>query len=339
MEKQIRSLKNQILDTMPDNLSTMEQVRYLYIELGKIACFDERYWKGNSKTRQRIYKGSFRKKLEDLKKDRRVICTSLSVMLQELLKEIGIKAELHKPIEEDPHTNLNARINGIRYIFDLQRDLEYIVTNRKTKFFGKWENEIDFMIYGQMTDDEIEAIDRKLGYLQEGINYTDVYIELLKKSVENKGIPLEEKVAFILEHANDYKDLSSVGIVEKSKFYNWCLNNCLNFDERKRVTETFLEVRREEKKEERKKEVEDKQFVSCISVRGSENRYVRFLFSDVGNRYLQTDETEFERLLETRLKQIPQENIPGIKMKNKKYFKKETSACIINFPKEEGIEK
>lgn len=334
MEKQIRSLKNQILDTMPDQLSEMEQVRYLYIELGKLASFDERYWKGNSRTRQKIYKGSFRKKIEDLKLDRRVVCTSLAIMLKELLGEIGVRAELCKPMEDDPHMNLIVRIDNIRYILDLQRDLEYIQTNRRTRFFGIWEDEVDFISYGRITDEEIEAMDRKLGYLQEGINYTEDYIHLLKKAVSGQFLPLEEKIAFVLEHANDYKDLSKLGVVEKSKFYNWCLNECLEPDERKKVSETFFEIKQGSGEEE-----EEKKLVSCISIRGRDNRYTRFLFSDEGNRYLETNEIEFEQLLETRLKMLPQESIPGRGKRKRKEIQEEKSACIAPVPKVGEIEK
>lgn len=137
MQKQMEQLKDQIIAGIPDGLSMMEQIRYLYIELGKMVSFDERYWKGNSKMQKKIYRGSFRKKIEDLRTDRRIICVSLSVMFQELLTEIGVYASLNQPDPEDPHINNLVLCDGKRYVMDLQRDLEYIQTNRRTRFSEK----------------------------------------------------------------------------------------------------------------------------------------------------------------------------------------------------------
>lgn len=44
MQKQMEQLKEQIIAGIPDGLSIIEQIRYLYIELGKMVSFDERYW-------------------------------------------------------------------------------------------------------------------------------------------------------------------------------------------------------------------------------------------------------------------------------------------------------
>lgn len=317
MKKQIQVQKEKLMSRMPDGLSQMEMVRFIYIELGKIACFDERYWLGNVSTQKRIYKSSLstRRSLEDLQVDRRAICTTISSILRELLAEVGIESELNRPDPEDPHTNLIVSVEEKRYILDLQRDLEFIQTNRKTRFFG--EEEFDGIFsYHTVSKEQQEEMDRKIGYLQEGIDYTESYIHLLKKAVDKSYLTIDEKVAFILEHAGDYKDLSQVGIVEKSRFYNWCLAQILNYDERKATTESFLE------------EKDTQRYLSCMSVRKKDGDYVRFLYSEGNHRYMQIEEERFEELLKERLKPISREKIPGVKKKKIGIAKKEKTRSV-----------
>lgn len=303
MEQQIQRLKEKMIETIPDQLSPMEQVRYLYIELGKLVSFDERYWKGNSKTKKKIYRASFRKRMEDLKSDRRIICVSLARMFQELLAEIGVKATLYQPDPDDPHINNIVEIDGKRYVMDLQRDLEYIQTNRRTQHFGK-KSKKEYVQFSEISVEEEEQIDRRIGYVQEDRDYTEHYLWMLQKAIEGEELSLEEKVVFVLEHAKDYKDLSQVGIVEKSKFYAWCFERCFTPEERRRITENYLQT------------VEDFQLLSCITVTGKRNRYTRFLFQEKKNYHLQVDEEEFKCLLKTRMKALPNEGIPGIKKEN-----------------------
>ena len=300
MEQQIQRLKEKIIETIPDQLSPMEQVRYLYIELGKLVSFDERYWKGNSKTKKKIYRVSFRKRIEDLKADRRIICVSLARMFQELLAEIGVKATLYQPDPEDPHINNIVEIDRKQYVMDLQRDLEYIQTNRRTQHFGK-KSKKEYVQFSEISSEEEEKIDRRIGYVQEDRDYTEHYLWMLQKAIEGEELSLEEKVAFVLEHAKDYKDLSQVGIVEKSKFYTWCFERCFTPEERRYITENYLQT------------VEDSKILSCITVRGKKNHYTRFLFQEKKNCHLQIDEEEFKHLLKTRMKALPSEVIPGMK--------------------------
>ncbi len=62
----INNLTENVLRRMPANLTQIEQARYIYLQLGKLFTFDEKYWLGNSKTRRMIYR-SARKKYKLLK--------------------------------------------------------------------------------------------------------------------------------------------------------------------------------------------------------------------------------------------------------------------------------
>ena len=54
----INILTENVLRRMPANLTQIEQARYIYLQLGKLFTFDEKYWLGNSKTRRLIYRSA-----------------------------------------------------------------------------------------------------------------------------------------------------------------------------------------------------------------------------------------------------------------------------------------
>lgn len=289
MQKQMEQLKDQIIAGIPDGLSMMEQIRYLYIELGKMVSFDERYWKGNSKMQKKIYRGSFRKKIEDLRTDRRIICVSLSVMFQELLTEIGVYASLNQPDPEDPHINNLVLCDGKRYVMDLQRDLEYIQTNRRTRFFGK--EKMAFDTFASISEEEEETMDRKIGYYREengGYDYAQDYLQDMTQQLQAKDRTLTEKVEFILAQSSKFKNLAQMHIVEKSKWYNLCFRACLTRKELISISEAFL------------RRVSDDRLVSTISVQDqAKEQCTRFVYAEGNEKYYQIEEQELERLIQS----------------------------------------
>ena len=48
----INNLTENVLRRMPANLTQIEQARYIYLQLGKLFTFDEKYWLGNSKNQK-----------------------------------------------------------------------------------------------------------------------------------------------------------------------------------------------------------------------------------------------------------------------------------------------
>lgn len=287
VQQQMNRLKDQIVQGMPDNLSTIEQVRYLYIELGKMVSFDERYWKGNSKMQKKIYKGSFHKKIEDLRTDRRIICVSLSYMFQELLSEIGVYATVDQEDPDDPHMNNIVLVDGKRYVMDLQRDLEYIQTNRRTRFFGKETRR--FASFATISEEEEEKIDHKIGYYREeegGYDYTKDYLREIKKQLQESTMTLAEKVELLLSRSSQYKNLAQMQLVEKSKWYNLCFRECFTRSEMARISEVFL------------RRTADDQLVSTISVQDATYEHcTRFIHVEGNEKYCQMGEQELESLL------------------------------------------
>ena len=74
----INNLTENVLKRMPANLTQIEQARYIYLQLGKLFTFDEKYWLGNSKTRRMIYRSSRKIQTHKDLKSNKVICVSLT---------------------------------------------------------------------------------------------------------------------------------------------------------------------------------------------------------------------------------------------------------------------
>ena len=98
----INNLTENVLRRMPANLTQIEQARYIYLQLGKLFTFDEKYWLGNSKTRRMIYRSARKIQTPKDLKSNKVICVSLTNTYNSLLQRIGIEAEaVHA--EDDLH--------------------------------------------------------------------------------------------------------------------------------------------------------------------------------------------------------------------------------------------
>lgn len=301
---ELDKVAKQIIDRMPKDLSDLEKARYIYIELGKLASFDADYWHGNTKTQKRIYTRAMREPInfEKMKENRKIICITLSRMYPVLLKEIGIEAQLIQEDDDDPHVTDYVKLGEKWYKMDLQRDLSYIQTNRKTKHFGRK------CLRGQeeISEEELERIDRKLGYISEEIDYTDNYLWMLKKAVST-GADIKTKMELILSSAIQYKDISEMKIVERTKYYLWLLQQCLKPEEYSKVSEgAFYRERKEEGETIR-------EYTSCISADEGKDNYQRYLFSEKENKYLEITEETLTKFMEEGLTPTISCRIVGIK--------------------------
>ena len=113
----INNLTENVLRRMPANLTQIEQARYIYLQLGKLFTFDEKYWLGNSKTRRMIYRSARKIQAPKDLKSNKVICVSLTNTYNSLLRRIGIEAEaVHA--EDDLHVYSIFKIDGVEYEAD-----------------------------------------------------------------------------------------------------------------------------------------------------------------------------------------------------------------------------
>ena len=97
----IKELKNNV--AQKGNLSEIEIIRYVYINLGKKMDFDLNYTFGNKKEKEKIFQKVIDdEELEKVFEAHTAICKSLSYLLEKILKEFNIDA---RTIRENNYYN------------------------------------------------------------------------------------------------------------------------------------------------------------------------------------------------------------------------------------------
>ena len=294
----INNLTENILRRMPANLTQMEQARYIYLQLGKLFTFDEKYWLGNSKTRRMIYKSAKRIQTPKDLKNNKVICVSLTNMYNSLLQRMGIEAEaVHA--EDDLHVYTIFKIDGVEYEADLQRDMKVIQAHRKTRSFGR---EPDYSTRKLISDEQMQEMDDKFGYTYEGDEYLAILIDRLRDKLEL--LPnMEQKIEYALKKIENFEADTDMGFVEKMLYYEMILPDVLSSKESKKVQIMDMYV---EKDGERK-------YTCCISANKEKNEYVRYMYSEKTGTFLPIDEQELIKLMSEGLRTVGNKKIQGLR--------------------------
>ena len=294
----INNLTENILRRMPANLTQMEQARYIYLQLGKLFTFDEKYWLGNSKTRRMIYKSAKRIHTPKDLKNNKVICVSLTNMYNSLLQRMGIEAEaVHA--EDDLHVYTIFKIDGVEYEADLQRDMKFIQAHRKTRSFGR---EPDYSTRKLISDEQMQEMDDKFGYTYEGDEYLAILIDRLRDKLEL--LPnMEKKIEYALKKIESFEADTDMGFVEKMLYYEMILPDVLSSKESKKVQIMDMYV---EKDGERK-------YTCCISANKEKNEYVRYMYSEKTGTFLPIDEQELIKLMSEGLRTVGNKKIQGLR--------------------------
>lgn len=122
-------IKN-IINNMPSNLSEIEKAYYIYIELGKIVNEDSKFIFSNKAFKQQNYNNPIDNEFFG-------ICKSISELYVNILRNIGISADLVKknPKITLSHVDTILNINGKHYIANLISDLSRIKTSRRVNSF------------------------------------------------------------------------------------------------------------------------------------------------------------------------------------------------------------
>lgn len=293
----INNLTENVLRRMPANLTQIEQARYIYLQLGKLFTFDEKYWLGNSKTRRMIYKSAKRIQTPKDLKNNKVICVSLTNMYNSLLQRMGIEAEaVHA--EDDLHVYTIFKIDGVEYEADLQRDMKFIQAHRKTRSFGR---EPDYSTRKLISDEQMQEMDDKFGYTYEGDEYLAILIDRLRDKLEL--LPnMEQKIEYALKKIENFEADTDMGFVEKMLYYEMILPDVLSSKESKKVQIMDMYV---EKDGERK-------YTCCISANKEKNEYVRYMYSEKTGTFLPIDEQELIKLMSEGLRTVGNKKIQGL---------------------------
>lgn len=294
----INNLTENILRRMPANLTQMEQARYIYLQLGKLFTFDEKYWLGNSKTRRTIYRAA--KKVHSPKdlKSNKVICVSISNTYISLLEKMGIEAEaVHA--EDDLHVYTIFKIDGVEYEADLQRDMKFIQAHRKTRSFGR---EPDYSTRKLISDEQMQEMDDKFGYTYEGDEYLAILIDRLRDKLEL--LPnMEQKIKYALKKIERFEADTDMGFVEKMLYYEMILPDVLSSKESKKVQIMDMYV----------EEDGERKYTCCISANKEKNEYVRYMYSEKTGTFLPIDEQELIKLMSEGLRTVGNKKIQGLR--------------------------
>ena len=294
----INNLTENILRRMPANLTQMEQARYIYLQLGKLFTFDEKYWLGNSKTRRMIYKSAKRIQTPKDLKNNKVICVSLTNMYNSLLQRMGIEAEaVHA--EDDLHVYTIFKIDGVEYEADLQRDMKFIQAHRKTRSFVR---EPDYSTRKLISDEQMQEMDDKFGYTYEGDEYLAILIDRLRDKLEL--LPnMEQKIKYALKKIERFEADTDMGFVEKMLYYEMILPDVLSSKESKKVQIMDMYV----------EEDGERKYTCCISANKEKNEYVRYMYSEKTGTFLPIDEQELIKLMSEGLRTVGNKKIQGLR--------------------------
>ena len=293
----ISNLTENILRRMPANLTQIEQARYIYLQLGKLFTFDEKYWLGNSKTRKMIYKSARKIHTPKDLKSNKVICVSLTNTYNSLLQRIGIEAEaVHA--EDDLHVYSIFKIDGVEYEADLQRDMKFIQAHRKTRLFGR---EPDYSTRKLISDEQMQEMDEKFGYTYEGDENLYILINRLKEKLKQFS-SVGQKTEYALEQIGQFEEDSDMGFVEKMLYYEMILPDVLNEKEAKKIQIMDMYVENDG----------ERKYTCCISANNEKNSYERFIYSEKTGTFLPIDERDLIKLMDEGLRTVGNNKIRGL---------------------------
>ena len=306
-----KDLIEQLKQNMPKGLTKLEMARYIYIELGKQRGFDTRFFYGNRKTRNRIYRMA--EKAKDNPKmfhnRKTLICVSLSYLYQSILKEFGINCDVVLDEGYDdghltPIINLgNDDGTNKRIRADLQLDLEHIQTGMKTKEFGTQSHSYSCDL---VDDKELEEIDKKIGYVQD--DYRDKDIEEISKEIE--GMNAEETLKYILQDERIYSKTNLQGPIEIRKYYGSILNRLAKKYMNKKI---YMFTCYREKEETQMHEGKKRDYTFCsYSYEGEE--VMLYLFSKKEGRFINVTVDKLAELQEDGLVLGTRPNANGVKL-------------------------
>lgn len=226
LDRKIDKYKNE-----NENVTDIEILRLIYIDLGQKMGFDPHYTFGNSKQKQAIYdRISNENEFDEMLEKKEAICKSIAYMFDMILSRYGFNSNV--VFERDDRGDRKKRAHvynviknndGKKFIVDLVEDFEYIQTGSKTKSFAVSVCDEVTCLY---SDEEMRRIDQKIGYIPEGI-YMDDILWMMDKAVENCFAD-DDLFEFIIDNFNKYFDIRNMGYVVRTHYYDRMIEHFFN---------------------------------------------------------------------------------------------------------------
>ena len=227
----------EIIDNIPNDLTTLEKIRWIYMKLGQIFSYDFRI----------ISNPEIAKNTVDMSKNyisKYETCVQISYILNNILNKIdGCKCEIvDREIEIRGHRGKEHKANAVtletgeKFLLDLTLDLYLIQSGCQTKEFGLTTDK--YSTYDIISLFECKNMDKKLGF---NTNYLDYEIDDLKKEIYNK--PITEQIKCVNEFL---KKIKFTGYHEMKRFIDKIIFEVLKVDYKeynlKYVKDNFIKL-------------------------------------------------------------------------------------------------
>ena len=290
--------KNELVEyfkqNMPTFTGTEEEIQvkkalYIYVELGKMKSFDEKYYFGNSEIRTKMKQliNIRTPSIDEISKKRKIVCYTLSCLYSSILKEFGIKSFIERMNSDHTYTRIMPQ-NGRTFIADLQMDLHFIQTKSRLRRFE---------YKGNLSESSEERCDQRaltkmlieIGYINDEKEYKNREVVNLMRLVEGKSA--HEALKIILEDENLYAGNEDMESVEINKYYKGVLKNVVpNFYKNKIFAFNCHKVN----------ENKERQYTLCV-YSYEKNIIKPYLYSKKNRKFIKVDIETLKKLKEQGL--------------------------------------
>lgn len=291
MYNMYKDLVDKLVSKMPSNLSDLEKARYIYMKLGLLFTFDEKYMLGTNATQKKLLfkaeKGMYDFKKMEKSNKIKAICISMIDTYVSALKKVGINAKSYQESEYDPHRTAVLTIDGVEFQADLKCDLVNIQSRKDTKFFGR--DVIDTrkqLIPGE----ELDQIDKKLFGRTSKEQEIVKKIEELKKKYKRNDKRLSYMVEESLDEIANLEMIKDMEFSERTAFVSWFLKKVIPEQAKPRLIENYFYTKDENEQEKEESRDNYEMFISAMDFK---DRYVRFGYDESLGRYIEIPEHVF----------------------------------------------
>lgn len=302
-----KELARQLKEQMPEGLTELEQVKKIYIELGKTKSFDIKYYYGDKQTRKKIYRLSqqARDNSDRIAEQRDIVCLSLAYLYKDILREFGVKAEVYQEEVDEEYNHAYNVIylkDGRIIVADLQRDLHNIQTKSRTKRFGEIPSSAVGLNLTEISEEENTELDKKIGYIDSEKDYKEEYIKQVEQEVEGMGA--ENMLEYILNSPKIYEIQKGIGFVEMKAYYKSVLSQIAG----KYLGKTIYLINCFKKRDDGERD-----YTLCMYSH-EKDRIRSYLFSAKASRFIEVQLQDLARLEEKGLQIGKTPNDPGVKL-------------------------
>ena len=195
---------NEIINEIPDDMSDIEKIRYIYLKCGELFTYNRDYIYSDSLgTSRGIYEEEFKwSDVQNRKKDRiKGLCTQIATGCTEAINRLIMKGKIKGTARaknigyvkgKETHVATLVSIDDKAYFLDLYKDLYRIQKGMRTKYFAPseeiYKREKDMYTYIKVqligtkcetiSEEELEIMDQKCGYCRNGVYMDDALIQL-----------------------------------------------------------------------------------------------------------------------------------------------------------------